>query len=68
MQALMHQQHGIETRNNKHLLKLPAIRTEYARKSFYFMGAKLYNELPLEIRKAENYRDYERQITEHFNQ
>ena len=59
--------HARETRNNEYLLKLPTIRTEYARKSFYFMGAKLYNDLPLELRKIESYRDFENSITEHFN-
>ena len=32
--------HEKKTRNNDCLLRLPKIRTEYARKSFFFMGAK----------------------------
>ena len=43
------------TRNNGYLLKLPKIRLEYARGSFYYMGAKLYNDLPLEIHKIDNF-------------
>ena len=35
------------TINDNYTLKLPRIKTEYARKSFMFMGAKVYNELPL---------------------
>ena len=61
------QHHGKETRNNNNILKLPAIRTEYARKSFYFMGAKIYNELPIELRRIENNQDFENKVTEHFN-
>ena len=36
------------------MLKLPVIKTEYARKSFYFKGASIYNPLPLELREIEN--------------
>ena len=42
------------------------VKTEYARRSFYYMGAKVYNELPLEIRKAESTNDFEKQLNEHF--
>ena len=37
--------HEKKTRNNDCLLQLPKIRTEYARKPFFFMGAKVYNDL-----------------------
>ena len=33
------------------MLKLPVIKTEYARKSFYFTGVNIYNSLPLELRE-----------------
>ena len=39
------------TRNNRNSLKLPRVRTEFAKKSSYFMAAKIFNSLPLEIRK-----------------
>ena len=60
------QEHGRQTRNNNYALKLPRIKTEYARKSFMFMGANVYNELPLELRKIENYMEFEKQLKEHF--
>ena len=41
-------------------------KTAYARKSFMFMGAKVYNELPLELRKIENNKEFEKQLKEHF--
>ena len=46
------------TRNNKCLATLPRIKTEYARKGFYYMGAKLYNDLPIDVRTAENKKDF----------
>ena len=42
-----------ETRNKNKLIRLPVIKLECARKSFYFNGAKQYNDLPLIIRTAE---------------
>eukprot|EP00794_Sanderia_malayensis_P013254 gene13254-14618_t len=46
--------------------KLPKIKPEYARKSFRFMGAKTYNELPLDIRKTESFNAYEQHFKQHF--
>ena len=51
---------------NQCLVKLPKIRTEYARKSFRFMGAKIYNELPVNIRKTESFKTYEQYLKQHF--
>ena len=31
-----------------------------------FMGAKVYNELPLELCKTENCNEFEKQLKEHF--
>ena len=53
------QYHERQTRNNNYAVKIPRIKTEYARKSFMFMGANMYNELPLELRKVENYKEFE---------
>ena len=44
--------HQKNTRNNNHMLILPKVKLELAKRSFYFMGAKLYNSLPLEIRQS----------------
>ena len=52
--------------NNNYTLKLPRIKTEYVRKSFMFMSAKVYNELLLELRKIENNTEFEKQLKEHF--
>ena len=51
-------EHIKTTRNNKCLATLPRIKTDYARKGFYYMGAKLYNDLPIDVRTAENKKDF----------
>ena len=51
-------EHGGVTRNNGNLAILPRIKAEYARRYFNFLGAKVYNELPLEIRQTANYKDF----------
>ena len=61
------QNHGKETRNANNSLQLPKIRTEYARKSFYYTGAKIYNELPLKIRRSKNAIEYENSLKDHFS-
>ena len=40
------------TRNGNKLLRLPRVKLESTKKSFKFTGAKLYNELPIEVRSA----------------
>ena len=40
------------TRNSEFTLKLPHIKLETARASFYFGGVKIFNELPLDFRKT----------------
>ena len=49
-------QHNYNTCNKGFLLKLPKMRTEYGKRSVLFNGAKIYNELPIEIRKIENFK------------
>ena len=54
--------HNKNTRNNKFSAKLPKIRLEYVRKSFYYMGAYLYNKLPIEIRKIEDMHTFKKEL------
>ena len=48
-------QHSHNTRGNNILLKLPRVKLEFERKSFYLLGAKTYNDLPNRIRSIENF-------------
>ena len=61
------QEHENVTRNTQNGVKLPFIKTEYARKSFYFTGATIYNELPLEIGKITNSTEFKNRLKEHFS-
>ena len=57
----------LKQKHNKNcFLKLPKVRLEYARKSFFYAGAKTYNELPIEIRREENYSKFKNILKLHF--
>ena len=60
-------EHDVGTRNNRYQLELSKIRLEYSRGSFYFMEAKLYNDLPLQIRKTEDYESFTSLLIEYFS-
>ena len=45
------QKHNKNTRKNNYSIRLPRVKLELARQSFYFYGGKLYNELPIGIQK-----------------
>ena len=59
-------EHEKETKNNNCTLRLPSIKKEYARKSFQYMGAKVYNELTLDIQQIETYKDFVEKLKMHF--
>ena len=44
----------INTRNNGTLIRLPKVKLEVTRKSFFFQGGYEYNTLPREIRSEKN--------------
>jgi hypothetical protein len=46
------------TRNKGILIRLPKVKLECYKKSFYFNGAKCFNQLPSEVRAAENFNDF----------
>ena len=53
------------TRNNSISLNLPSIRTEFSKRSVYFSSAKLYNELPVQIRKLDFFEKFQK--SRHFS-
>ena len=59
-------QHKTETKNVECLIKLPDYKTEYAMKSFCFMGAKTYNNLPIELRKTDSFKQFEELLKKHL--
>jgi len=44
--------HKISTRNQNTLLKIPKVKLEFTKSGFFFQGVKLFNPLPVEIRKS----------------
>ena len=60
-------EHNFNTRNNFKMIRLPKVRLEFGRKSFYYSGAKIYNELQLNIRTAESYSEFKKLLKGHFN-
>ena len=61
------QQQKTQARNSECLIRLPCIEAGCARKSFNFMGAKLYNEPPIDLRKTESFKQYEDLLKKHFS-
>ena len=41
---------ALNTRNNGKTAKLPKVKLDFARRSFYFLGASIFNSLPLSLR------------------
>ena len=58
--------HQQNTRNRNALIRLPRIRLEVARSGFFFMGGKLYNTLPVELRSLENLKSFKNKIRSHI--
>lgn len=58
--------HSIATRNNNVSLRLPALRTEYGKRSSGFMAAKIYNELPINIRSEMSFTKFSLLLKEHL--
>ena len=57
---------GVNTRNNRISVKLPSVKLSFARNSFYFMGAKLFNSLPLSLRQVDSFSSFKKQAKLHF--
>jgi hypothetical protein len=60
--------HDKGTRNNAILVKLPKVKLEFNRQVFRFAGAKIYNELPIEVRNVEDVKSFNRALVKHFSQ
>ena len=58
--------HNNNTRNAGNTLRLPKCRLEYLKRSFYFLGAKYFNDLPLEIRKETSFSKFNILINKYF--
>ena len=58
----------INTRNNGTLKRLPNMKLEVTRKSFFFQGGYECNTLPREIRSEKNHKNFKAKIIKFYNQ
>ena len=59
--------HRNNTQDNDLLLKLPHVRLEFERKTFYFQGATLFNSLPKPIREIDDFNEFKCALNLYFN-
>ena len=57
---------GINTRNANCFLKLPKVKLDFAKQSFFYSGAKIYNDLPIDIRKEVDFNKFLKKLKHHF--
>ena len=60
-------QHNYGTRNKGISIRIPKMRTEYGKKSVWFNGGKVFNELPVEIRNIENFKIFKDKVTDFYH-
>ena len=58
----------INTRNRGTLIRLPKVKLEVTRKSFFFERGYEYNTLPREIRSEKNHKNFKAKIRKFYNQ
>ena len=58
--------HNYGTRRNKTTLRIPRVKTEAAKKSFWFQGPACFNELPIDIRSLESFVAFKHRLQEHL--
>ena len=55
-------------RSNGILIKLPKVKLEFGKCAFRFASAKIYSELPKEIRAEKDYKLFRLALDEHLRQ
>ena len=60
------QNHTKHTRNNNAMLQIPKVKLQIGKLGFYSMGVKMYNTLPLNLRKKESYQLFRKSLFTHF--
>ena len=63
---LILQKHDKNTRNNNYSIRLPRVKLELEQQSSCFYGAKLYNKLPIGIRKLDTISEFKVLLIGHF--
>ena len=57
--------YGLSTTGNKSTIKLPKITTEAGRKTTYYQGAMVFNNLPAKVRNEKYFSNFKRLIKKH---
>ena len=55
---------NVRTRNRNILIQIPKVKLEFAKNGCFFMGARLYNSLPKDIRESAD--DFENKVNSFF--
>ena len=58
--------HSMNTRNNKHCVRLASVKLEVASRDFYFTGGTLYNSLPIDITKIDSVNIFKKKVSQFF--
>ena len=58
--------HNHGTRSNKSTLRIPRVRTEAAKMSFWFQGPSCFKELPIDIRSLDSIVVFKHRLKEHL--
>ena len=56
----------VNTRNKNILLRLPKLKLEYGRRSTKYLGAKIFNDLPIEVRRHCKEKNFNSILKNHF--
>ena len=57
---------ALNTRNNGKSAKLPKVKLDFARRSFYFLGASIFNSLPLSLRNINSRVLFRKALDDHY--
>ena len=60
-------EHEQNTKNNGFMLEVPKVKLQVAKSSFRSMGAKNYNDLPIQSRQTDSLLIFKEHIRNHFN-
>ena len=56
----------LNTRNNGNTVKIPKVKLDFARRSFYFLGASIFNSLRLSLRNINSRILFSKALDDHY--
>ena len=57
---------ALNTSNNGKSVELPKVKLDFARRSFYFLGASIFNSLPLSLRNINSGVLFRKALDDHY--